>query len=120
MRSLSLALMAALLGGCDAASVIAPVASSASEPASITAAASPAAATPTPILLCRFGEAPSEPLYIVNGRIVSGEAFRRIDRSTIDSVEVVKGTAASNLYGSRASLGVLIVYTRAERLSAAR
>jgi TonB-dependent SusC/RagA subfamily outer membrane receptor len=49
------------------------------------------------------------PLYIVNGAIMSPEEFSRINASVIKSTEVLKGDAATSIYGSRGSEGAIIV-----------
>ncbi|HEX6037519.1 vWA domain-containing protein [Longimicrobium sp.] len=52
-----------------------------------------------------------EPLYVVDGAIVSADALRQLDPARIASIEVVKGAAAASLYGSRAANGVIQVTT---------
>ena len=52
-----------------------------------------------------------EPLYIVDGNIL-GEGLVDLDALDIESIEVVKGSAASSLYGSRAGNGVIQITTR--------
>jgi TonB-linked SusC/RagA family outer membrane protein len=52
-----------------------------------------------------------EPLYIVDGVILQG-GLPDINPSDIESVEVVKGAAASSLYGSRAGAGVIQITTK--------
>jgi TonB-linked SusC/RagA family outer membrane protein len=52
-----------------------------------------------------------EPLYIVDG-IVLGSSIADINPADIESVEVVKGAAASTLYGSRAASGVIQITTK--------
>jgi len=52
-------------------------------------------------------------MIVVDGIILaSGASMRDIDGFDIESVEVVKGAAASSLYGSRASNGVIQITTR--------
>ena len=53
----------------------------------------------------------SEPLYIVDGVILGAD---QVDLGSLDveSMEVVKGAAASSLYGSRAQAGVVQIKTR--------
>jgi len=51
------------------------------------------------------------PLYIVDG-IVLGSSIADLNPADIESVEVVKGAAASTLYGSRAASGVIQITTR--------
>lgn len=52
-----------------------------------------------------------EPLYIVDG-IVLGSSIADLNPSDIESVEIVKGAAASTLFGSRAASGVISITTR--------
>ncbi len=50
----------------------------------------------------------NDPLIIVNGQIFEGD----LDESLIDKIEILSGNAATTLYGSRASGGVLIISTK--------
>ncbi len=53
----------------------------------------------------------NSPLYIVDGVILAGTAGD-IDALDIANIEVVKGAAASSLYGSRAANGVINITTK--------
>ena len=53
----------------------------------------------------------NEPLYIVDG-VVLGSSQVDIDALDIENIEIVKGAAASSLYGSRAQNGVINVTTK--------
>ena len=53
----------------------------------------------------------AQPLYIVDG-VVLGASEVDIDALDIESIEIVKGAAASSLYGSRAQNGVVRIATR--------
>ncbi|MCY4172139.1 MAG: SusC/RagA family TonB-linked outer membrane protein [Bacteroidetes bacterium] len=53
----------------------------------------------------------SEPLYIVDG-VVLGSNQVDIDALDIANIEIVKGAAASSLYGSRAQSGVINITTQ--------
>jgi TonB-linked SusC/RagA family outer membrane protein len=55
-----------------------------------------------------------EPLYIVDG-VILGSNISDINPADIESVEVVKGAAASTLYGSRAASGVIQITTKRAR-----
>ena len=56
------------------------------------------------------------PLYIVDGVMLSnGLIPKDIDASTIASVEVLKGGAATVLYGERAANGVIVIKTKRDR-----
>ena len=52
-----------------------------------------------------------QPLYVVDGVILTG-GLPEINASDIESVEVVKGAAASSLYGARAGNGVIQITTK--------
>ncbi|MGH7476483.1 MAG: SusC/RagA family TonB-linked outer membrane protein [Longimicrobiales bacterium] len=52
-----------------------------------------------------------EPLYIVDG-VILGSDLVDLDALDIQSIEVVKGAAASSLYGSRAANGVIQIRTK--------
>ncbi len=52
-----------------------------------------------------------DPLYIIDG-VISQGGIQDINPQDIESVEVVKGAAASSLYGSRAGNGVIQITTR--------
>jgi TonB-dependent SusC/RagA subfamily outer membrane receptor len=50
-----------------------------------------------------------EPIYVVNGAIMSKEEFSKIDSKDIKSIEVLKDAQATAIYGSRANSGVIVV-----------
>jgi TonB-dependent SusC/RagA subfamily outer membrane receptor len=50
-----------------------------------------------------------KPLYIVDGTEMSGDDYSKLDPNTIGDIQVLKGDQATNLYGSRAASGVIIV-----------
>ncbi len=52
-----------------------------------------------------------EPLYIVDGVVLSSD-IADLNPADIESVEIVKGAAASTLYGSRAANGVIAITTK--------
>jgi TonB-dependent SusC/RagA subfamily outer membrane receptor len=52
-----------------------------------------------------------EPLYILDGVVLSS-SIQDINAADIESVEIVKGAAASTLYGSRAAAGVIAITTK--------
>ncbi|NIG57237.1 TonB-dependent receptor [Chitinophaga sp. Cy-1792] len=54
----------------------------------------------------------SSPLFIVDGVPVTAGDFARINPSDVESMSVLKDAAASSLYGSRASFGVILVTTK--------
>lgn len=57
-----------------------------------------------------------DPLYIIDG-VISQGGLQDINPQDIETVEVVKGAAASSLYGSRAGNGVIQITTRSGRNS---
>jgi TonB-linked SusC/RagA family outer membrane protein len=57
-----------------------------------------------------------EPLYIVDGVILEG-GLSDINPNDIESVEVIKGAAASSLYGSRAGSGVIQITTKTGQMA---
>lgn len=50
----------------------------------------------------------SQPLYIINGMIYTGD-FAKINSDQITSINVLKGLEATNLYGARGANGVVII-----------
>lgn len=55
-----------------------------------------------------------EPLYIVDGILLNG-TIADINPNDIESIEIVKGAAAANLYGARAGAGVINITTKSGR-----
>ena len=53
-----------------------------------------------------------QPLYIIDGVPVEGFVEGDIDASEIQNIDVLKGTEASALYGSRASAGAVLITTK--------
>jgi len=58
-----------------------------------------------------------EPLYIVDGVIISG-GLPSINTQDIENIEVVKGAAGASLYGARAANGVINITTKSGRTAA--
>ena len=54
----------------------------------------------------------SEPLYVIDGMIVTATEFTLLNPKSVESVNVLKDAAAGAIYGSRASNGVVIVTTK--------
>lgn len=50
-----------------------------------------------------------KPVYIVNGEVMDEAAFNDIDPNAIKSMKVLKSNESSNLYGSRAAGGAVVV-----------
>jgi TonB-dependent SusC/RagA subfamily outer membrane receptor len=55
-----------------------------------------------------------EPLYVVNGNIVSREEYKKIDKRAIKSTQVLKDAHATSIYGSRANNGAVLVTLKDE------
>lgn len=51
----------------------------------------------------------SEPVYVVNGAVISKAEFNRIDKKAIKNIEVLKDAQATAIYGSRAAGGAIVV-----------
>jgi len=51
----------------------------------------------------------SSPVYIVGGAIMSAEEFSKINPASIKKIDVVRGDAATAIYGSRAANGAAVV-----------
>jgi TonB-dependent starch-binding outer membrane protein SusC len=54
----------------------------------------------------------SEPLYVIDGMIVTSYEFGLLSPKSIESINVLKDAAAGAIYGSRAANGVVIVTTK--------
>ncbi|GGD10728.1 DUF4139 domain-containing protein [Hyunsoonleella pacifica] len=52
------------------------------------------------------------PLYVIDGVISSPSDFRKLDESMIASADVLKDSSAINIYGSKASNGVIVITTK--------
>ncbi len=55
------------------------------------------------------------PLIIVDGAFLNGSTLSDINPEDIESVEVLKGSAAASLYGSQAANGVIQIFTKRGR-----
>ena len=56
--------------------------------------------------------ATAPPLYVLDGIIVTAEAFQSLNPNDFETVEVLKDAAGTALFGSRASNGVIVVNTK--------
>ncbi|RZJ46149.1 MAG: DUF3520 domain-containing protein, partial [Chryseobacterium sp.] len=54
----------------------------------------------------------NQPLIVIDGLVASQNVLTKLNPQQIKSVEVLKDTSASALYGSRASNGVIVVTTK--------
>lgn len=57
---------------------------------------------------------PIEPLYILNGNVISKQEFKNITPQAIKSINVLKGKDATDLYGSRGDNGVIMITLKDE------
>lgn len=55
----------------------------------------------------------TKPIYVVNGSIMDENEFAKINPSSIKSMEKLKSSAATALYGSRANAGAIVVTLKA-------
>ncbi|WP_343588772.1 von Willebrand factor type A domain-containing protein [Flavobacterium sp.] len=73
--------------------------------------------TPSPTITIRGNEYVSpknEPLYIIDGVPAKANQMAKINPNDIDNVSVLKDQAATSIYGSKASNGVVIISTKNE------
>lgn len=54
----------------------------------------------------------NDPLYVVDGYPMEGNAFRLLNTSDIESVQVLKDASSTAIYGSRGANGVVLVTTK--------
>ena len=54
----------------------------------------------------------SEPLYVIDGMVVTSNEFALLDTKSVQSISILKDAAAGAIYGSRAGNGVVIVTTK--------
>jgi hypothetical protein len=62
----------------------------------------------------QFWSLDSNPLYILEGKIISHEEMSRINPKTIESITVLKDKLATDLYGEQAKNGVIITTLKTE------
>jgi TonB-linked SusC/RagA family outer membrane protein len=55
----------------------------------------------------RKGNATNEPLYVLDGKVISADVFYNLNPTDIKSIKVLKNAAACALYGVKAANGVL-------------
>jgi len=51
----------------------------------------------------------NEPLYVINGEVISEKEFKKITPDMIRKIEVLKDASATSIYGSRAANGVIMI-----------
>ncbi|MBR5532679.1 MAG: SusC/RagA family TonB-linked outer membrane protein [Bacteroidales bacterium] len=60
----------------------------------------------------RKGNATNEPLYVMDGQVITAETFYNLNSSDIQDIKVLKDAAACALYGIKAANGVLEITTK--------
>lgn len=53
-----------------------------------------------------------EPLFVIDGVIIDESDFRGLNENQIESINVLKGSEALNVYGNRGSNGVVVITTK--------
>lgn len=60
----------------------------------------------------RKGNATNEPLYVLDGQVITAETFYNLNSSDIQDIKVLKDAAACALYGVKAANGVLEITSK--------
>lgn len=60
----------------------------------------------------RAGEEANEPLFVLDGKVISSDAFRALNPQDIKEIKVLKDAAACALYGIKASNGVIEITSK--------
>lgn len=60
----------------------------------------------------REGNTSNEPLYVLDGKVISPDAFYNLNPSDIEDIKVLKDAAACALYGIKAANGVLEITSK--------
>ena len=53
-----------------------------------------------------------KPLYVLDGKIISENKFKKINQNSIESVNVLKGNSAIAIYGEKAKYGAIIITSK--------
>lgn len=54
----------------------------------------------------------NKPLYVLDGKIISENKFKKINQNSIESVNVLKGNSAIAIYGQKAKYGAIIITSK--------
>ncbi|MCP6390886.1 TonB-dependent receptor plug domain-containing protein, partial [Klebsiella pneumoniae] len=54
----------------------------------------------------------SEPLYIIDGAVVTSDIMTMYNPADIESITVLKDAASTSIYGARAANGVILITTK--------
>ena len=49
------------------------------------------------------------PLYILDGKEISGAEMKKLDPNSIESINVLKNKAATDIYGDKGANGVILI-----------
>lgn len=60
----------------------------------------------------RAGDEANEPLFVLDGKVISADAFRALNPQDIKEIKVLKDAAACALYGIKASNGVIEITSK--------
>ncbi len=60
----------------------------------------------------RAGDSANEPLYVLDGKVISADAFRSLNPQDIREIKVLKDAAACALYGIKAANGVIEISSK--------
>ncbi len=60
----------------------------------------------------RAGDSANEPLYVLDGKVISSDAFRTLNPQDIREIKVLKDAAACALYGIKAANGVIEISSK--------
>lgn len=64
------------------------------------------------LLLDNVSSRPNTPLFVLDGFVVSLRRILELDPERIENITILKDAAATSIYGSRASNGIVVVETR--------
>ena len=64
------------------------------------------------LMLDNVSSRPNTPLFVLDGFVVSMNRILELDPERVESITVLKDAAATSIYGSRASNGVVVVETK--------
>lgn len=52
------------------------------------------------------------PLYVLDGKIIDGNQFTEIDPKSIKTMNILKGTSATSVYGEKGKNGVIVITSK--------
>jgi TonB-dependent SusC/RagA subfamily outer membrane receptor len=77
----------------------------------VASANNPAKPACTPIRIRCASTIPASrsPLFVVDGKVVEEHDIKSLNPNDIDKIDILKGAAATGVYGSRAANGVVLI-----------